>query len=397
MKLFAKIVVFVTLLGAQQGLGAPTGVAQVDPCHPVPIPELCEAVDPSPSPDPSPSGGGKGGGGGGKGGGGQQGGGGGQQADTGDGSAKKAGQGKGGKGAKGAKGAPEGARFRLGGTNDTSRLIAILERMAPRISVRRSVLEVVGPFPVAGLAYWSNDWHACRDGCDRLHKGLDIFAKEGTPLVAVSDGVVSQKLVGDLSGISVEITDDHGIQYFYAHLSKWAPGIRVGQRVERGDVIGFVGHTGNAISTPDHVHFEVQPGGIPVPPKPFVDRWLELAEQRALELVAAKTGTVLARPSDFRLTRLFDLGGGGGAVEAGPGELLALAGFQPSVSSLEIARRLLGEMAWEIDWTGRADADLARLVEEYGRILDEADLSGASPWSPLGELAADGGQADSGD
>ncbi|HEX2031171.1 MAG TPA: M23 family metallopeptidase [Actinomycetota bacterium] len=391
MRKFAKIALFVTLLGAQQGLGAPVGVAQVDPCHPVPIPELCETLDPSPSPDPSPPGGGKGGGGGNGGsGGGQQGGGDGQGGDVGDGSRKKGAK------PKAAKGAPERARFRLGGTNDTSRLMAILERMAPRVPVRRSVLEVVGPFPVAGLAYWANDWHACRDGCDRLHKGLDIFAKEGTPLVAVSDGVVSQKLVGDLSGISVEITDQHGIQYFYAHLSKWAPGIRVGQRVERGDVIGFVGHTGNAIYTPDHVHFEVQPGGIPVPPKPFVDRWLEVAEQRALELVAAETGTVLARPSDFRLTRLFDLGGGG-AADAGTGELLALAGFQPSVSSLEIARRLLAQMAWEIDWTGRADADLARLVEEYGRILEDADLSGASPWSPLGELAAERGDADSGD
>jgi len=202
--------------------------------------------------------------------------------------------------------------------------------------------------------------------------------------VAIADGFVSQKVVGELSGISVEITDDQGVQYFYAHMSAWAEPIEVGDPVEVGQVVGYVGNTGNAISTPSHLHLEVQPGGIPVPPKPFVDRWLELAELKAEQLVARYSGKPLPASSDFRLTRLFDLTGGGDALEAGAQRLLALAGIQPSVSSLEMARGLLGQMAWEIDWSGQSDAELANLAQQYTTALGAQDLAGATPWAPLG-------------
>jgi hypothetical protein len=248
---------------------------------------------------------------------------------------------------------------------------------------------VVGPFPVAGLAYWTDDWQACRDGCTRFHEGLDIFAKSGTPLVAAADGFVSQRLVGDLSGISVEITDAQGVQYFYAHLSAWAPVIQVGDQVRVGQVVGYVGNTGNAISTPPHLHLEVQPGGVPVPPKPLVDRWLKLAELRAEQLVSKVTGQPvesLTEASAFRLTRLFDLTGGGETLGTGTDGLLALAGIQPSVSSLELARAALEEMAWEIYWGGQADAQLAALVEQFAAFAGGQDLSAATPWSPYGAL-----------
>jgi len=275
--------------------------------------------------------------------------------------------------------------FVVSSPNNSQQLVDVLTQLERYgIPLQEALLRVVGPFPVAGLAYWTDDWHACRDGCTRFHEGLDIFAQSGTPLVAIADGFVSQKLVGDLSGISVEITDDQGVQYFYAHLSAWAEPIQVGDRVEVGQVVGYVGNTGNAISTPPHVHLEVQPGGIPVPPKPFVDRWLQAAVVTAQQLVARYTGAPLPETSDFRLTRLFDLAGGADVLEAGAQRLLALAGIQPSVSSLAMARRLLGQMAWEIDWAGQADAELAALAEQYGQVIRAQDLSGASPWAPLG-------------
>ena len=169
----------------------------------------------------------------------------------------------------------------------TAELMAIVEELPRRgTPLSEAVLQVVGPFPVAGLASWTNDWHAPR--CcpyPHVHKGIDIFAAAGTPVVAAADGSISQKVVTPISGLGLEVTDDRGTQYFYAHLSTFADGIRVGQRVRVGQVLGTVGDTGNARGTSPHLHFEVQPLGIPVPPKPYLDRWAVVAEEAARALV----------------------------------------------------------------------------------------------------------------
>jgi murein DD-endopeptidase MepM/ murein hydrolase activator NlpD len=380
MRLGLRIAAVAALMLLLQGLAPLNGLAQVDPCTPVPIPELCN-VQPSPSPsgEPSPS---KKNGKGGKAGG---------EAAQADQGAKAGGETKDGK----KKGKAEteepvappvaAGPLVVSAPNNTADLIgmlAVLSRFG--VDLQQSLMTVAPPFPVAGLAYWTDDWHACRDGCSRLHEGLDIFAQTGTPLVASADGFISQKLVGDLSGISVEITDDAGVQYFYAHMSAWADGIQVGQRVTTGQLLGYVGNTGNAITTPPHVHYEIQPGGIPAPPKPYVDQWVELAELKAQQMVAKYTGGPLPQASNFRVTRLFDLSGGGEAPDTGAERLLALAGLQPSVSSLEMARQLLGQMALEIDWGGLADAQLAQLAEQHVALMAAQDLATATPWAPFG-------------
>ena len=369
------------LVAANQLLAPLVGQAQVDPCHPVPIPELCEVIDPSPSPDPSPSTspspkGEKPG-----------------KADHVDqpskGEAGEEEQGAARKSKK-EKELEQGATTPRGdlvvsSPNNSAALIDTLTPLARYgLNIHEALLRVVGPFPVAGLAYWTDDWHACRDGCTRFHEGLDIFGKEGTPLVATADGVVTQKLVGETSGISVEIQDAQGIQYFYAHMSAWAEPINVGDQVHVGQVLGYLGHTGNAIYTPPHLHLEIQPGGVPVPPKPFVDRWVKVAELEARALAARVMGKEAPEASDFRLTRLFDLGGGAQILDPGAERLLALAGIQPSVSSLEMARRLLGQMSWEIDWAGQTDAQLAELAHQATTLTTAVDLSGATPWAPFG-------------
>jgi Peptidase family M23 len=168
---------------------------------------------------------------------------------------------------------------------------------SPQLS---DVLSVVGPFPVAGLTWWTDDWHAYR--CcpyPHLHEGLDMFASTGTPVVAAADGYVSQKVVNAISGLGVEITDAGNTQYFYAHLSAFASGLAVGQSVRVGEVIGYVGNTGDALRTSPHLHFEVQPNGVPVPPKPYVDRWLVDSEARAEALVASRTGQAVLAPADL--------------------------------------------------------------------------------------------------
>jgi murein DD-endopeptidase MepM/ murein hydrolase activator NlpD len=187
------------------------------------------------------------------------------------------------------------------GANSTARLMALLAAIStdgtPQLS---DVLSVVGPFPVAGLTWWTDDWHAYR--CcpyPHLHQGLDMFASIGTPVVAAADGYVSQKVVNSISGLGVEITDASNTQYFYAHLIRFATVVEVGTRVRMGDVIGYVGNTGDAIRTSPHLHFEVQPNGVPVPPKPFVDGWLILAEQKAEALAAARGGQAILNPADL--------------------------------------------------------------------------------------------------
>ena len=186
----------------------------------------------------------------------------------------------------------------LGPPGSTDRLVQTLSRLERRgISVRQGLLRAAGPFPVAGEATWANDWHAARcNPSPHLHKGIDIFARAGTPLVAVADGLVTQKGVGAVSGLKVEIRDADGVEYFYAHLSGFAPDLALGRVVETGDVLGYVGTTGNAVGTSPHVHFEIQPHGVAVPPKPFVDRWIATAEARARRWVRAARGGAVAQP-----------------------------------------------------------------------------------------------------
>jgi murein DD-endopeptidase MepM/ murein hydrolase activator NlpD len=186
---------------------------------------------------------------------------------------------------------------------DTSSLADMVHRIAERgFGLRRAYLGVSGPFPIAGPSNWSNDWHVRRcEPYPHLHEGIDIFAPLGTPVVAIANGRISQRGVGSISGLSVEIADAQGVQYFYAHLSAFRPGLVPGGTVQRGQVLGYIGTTGNAQGTSPHLHLEVQPGGVPVPPKPYVDRWLSAAEQRAeawLERLRGKSQKRSQSPED---------------------------------------------------------------------------------------------------
>ncbi|MGH2681632.1 MAG: M23 family metallopeptidase [Actinomycetota bacterium] len=279
---------------------------------------------------------------------------------------------------------PKKDPFAMAGPQNTARLVSLLAPLTQRgMSLERAFLKVVGPFPVAGLSWWSDDWHAAR--CcpyPHLHQGLDMFAPVGTPLVAAADGYISQKVNSpSAAGLGLEVTDARGIQYFYAHLSAFEPGIEVGTPVEMGEVIGYVGDTGNARGTTPHVHFEYQPGGVPAPPKPWVDRWLKIAERKAIQLVHQVTGgTPKVERLSFRLTRLFDLVDAERtdiqeAVSGDGGELLALAGFHPA-ATYDMARDTAGTMAWEIDWGEEASDQIATGIEDYQREMTEQSLMG---------------------
>ena len=118
--------------------------------------------------------------------------------------------------------------------------------------------------PLQGSYSFANTWGAARSG-GRRHQGVDMISPTGTPIVAVKSGSVAFK-VNRLGGNSAWVTANDGDRYYYAHMSSWEGGNR---SVSRGDVIGYVGSTGNA-GTP-HLHFEVHPGGgVAVNPYPYV-------------------------------------------------------------------------------------------------------------------------------
>ncbi len=126
-----------------------------------------------------------------------------------------------------------------------------------------------------GDVNFSDDYGAPRAGTV-WHHGNDIFADRGTPVVAVADGRLSRVGVNTLGGNRLWLTDDAGNSFYYAHLSAYAPAALEGARVSRGQVIAFVGNTGQAITTPPHLHFEVHPGGEEndsVDPYPYLIAW----------------------------------------------------------------------------------------------------------------------------
>ncbi len=126
-------------------------------------------------------------------------------------------------------------------------------------------------FPVAGKGNSAiqSFWADVRDGGKRRHEGIDIFAKRGTPVVAVADGFVTYTGERGLGGKQVwQRLGLMGHSVYYAHLDGIAVGS--GSRVKAGDTLGFVGNTGNAKGTPPHLHFGIYGSSGAVDPLPFV-------------------------------------------------------------------------------------------------------------------------------
>ncbi|MDA2979586.1 MAG: peptidoglycan DD-metalloendopeptidase family protein [Actinomycetota bacterium] len=122
--------------------------------------------------------------------------------------------------------------------------------------------------PVQGGASFSDTWGAPRSG-GRRHKGVDMFNARNTPLLAVADGTVKFSS-NSLGGLSTHIRTADGVVYYYTHLERHPTNITSGQQVKKGDVVGFLGNSGNARYTSPHVHFEIRPDGKAVNPYPTV-------------------------------------------------------------------------------------------------------------------------------
>lgn len=131
----------------------------------------------------------------------------------------------------------------------------------------------------SGFGYRTDPFTKAR----KMHEGMDFTAKTGTPIYATGDGVVA-KADNSLSGYGNHIEISHGFGYLtlYAHLSKYK--VRQGQRVKRGDIIGYVGSTGR--SQAPHLHYEVHKDGKVVNPINFYYGNISAAEYVAISKIA---------------------------------------------------------------------------------------------------------------
>ena len=134
--------------------------------------------------------------------------------------------------------------------------------------------------PVAGvrLAGIPDSFDDPRDG-GRRHHAVDILAPRGTPVRAADDGRVLKLRTGGAGGIALYATDPSGrFVYYYAHLDRYRERLAEGTRLAKGDVVGYVGSTGNAPRRAPHLHFQIMRmpeggeywAGLPIDPRPLL-------------------------------------------------------------------------------------------------------------------------------
>lgn len=123
------------------------------------------------------------------------------------------------------------------------------------------------PIPVDGVsaARLVNSWGADRDG-GRRHQGIDIIAPRGTPVRSTTEGIIESKGMRGLGGLVVTVVGPGGYKHYYAHLEDVAAQA-VGEWVHAGEIIGYVGNSGNAAVSVTHLHYGLYtPGGRAVNP-----------------------------------------------------------------------------------------------------------------------------------
>jgi murein DD-endopeptidase MepM/ murein hydrolase activator NlpD len=138
-----------------------------------------------------------------------------------------------------------------------------------RLSLQPPDTELRMPVFGAKVSNVSDTWKAARD-VNRVHEGQDIFAEKGTPVFSATDGYVRRIGTNTLGGNHVFVTGAGGRRYYYAHLDSAAEGLAVGQKVTTDTVLGFVGNTGNAATTPSHLHFGMYEGRVALNPHALI-------------------------------------------------------------------------------------------------------------------------------
>lgn len=135
---------------------------------------------------------------------------------------------------------------------------AVAPTISPNVvtELRRRGLDL--PVDAAEAERMKGTFEERRGGGSRRHEAVDILAPHGTPVRAVEDGTIAKLFLSKAGGITIyQFDTSERFTYYYAHLDRYAEGLREGQRLERGDVIGYVGTTGNAPRSTPHLHFAI--------------------------------------------------------------------------------------------------------------------------------------------
>ncbi len=268
------------------------------------------------------------------------------------------------------------------GAQSTLTLVRILAPLTDRGMSLTHAMSLVGPpFPVAGLAAFTDDWLAYR--CcpyPHQHQGTDIFADFGTPIMAGGLGTLESRGTNGAGGLAVWIVGDDSQSYYYAHLKAFSA-VLPGERVTGGTVIGYVGDTGNAEGGRPHLHFEIHPSvgdarggrgfrGPAVNPKPYLDQWLRNAQTKAETLVPQLLGQLAEGGSTEAIL------GTGRDNNVPPGDLILYSVLEPTLGALGLARQAAAAQLTGSD-AGEAGGELAAI-----RLAVEA------PYLKLEELIA---------
>lgn len=142
-----------------------------------------------------------------------------------------------------------------------------------RARIERLPFPAVLPIPVDGVtgSELSSSFAAPRGG-GRRHQAIDIFAPRNTPVRATTPGWISYRGVRRLGGRTISVIGPSGYRHYYAHLELWA-GFGEGDFVEPGDILGYVGNSGNAAGGPTHLHYAIyRDDGEPLDPYPLLRR-----------------------------------------------------------------------------------------------------------------------------
>ncbi|WP_373186256.1 M23 family metallopeptidase [Halopseudomonas sp.] len=133
------------------------------------------------------------------------------------------------------------------------------EQPIPELANTLTELSAALQVPVPGIAARDlHDSYTDPRGGDRIHEAMDIMAPTGTPVVAVDDGIIIKLFDSVPGGLTIYQFNPTGdLTYYYAHLDSYAANLEEGQTIARGDLIGYVGATGNADPSAPHLHFAV--------------------------------------------------------------------------------------------------------------------------------------------
>jgi murein DD-endopeptidase MepM/ murein hydrolase activator NlpD len=224
------------------------------------------------------------------------------------------------------------------------------------LTAEEAAIAGFGHFPVAGMADYADDWWEPRFGPPfHLHQGTDIFGARGTPVRAPYAGVVRFE-DGGLGGKGAYVTQADGTFYYMAHLDSFAKNLSNGKTVKQGDVVGYLGDSGNALGGSPHVHFEIHPkGGAAVNQKPILDGWLNEAINNAAALLAAHSVGVSRAVTGAGVLRRFD-GQTPSTAGRAVGPLLWASSVGAGGGTIRLAQLQLARLAGRIDWDGRTTA-----------------------------------------